>query len=117
MPSSDCETRSFESTAFTICSARGGRVEVYTSGPDGQPYRSFAALETALGGRAARIAFGMNAGMFDENGNAIGLLIEDGKELHPINLRKGGGNFHLLPNGVFLVRKDGATEVVPSTAF
>ncbi|HEX8413319.1 MAG TPA: phosphodiester glycosidase family protein [Sphingomicrobium sp.] len=81
------------------------------------PYRSFAALQTMLGTRSERVAFAMNAGMFDENGNAIGLLIEDGKQLHPLNLRKGGGNFHLLPNGVFLVRKNGSAEVVASNAF
>jgi prepilin-type processing-associated H-X9-DG protein len=59
----------------------------------------------------------MNAGMFDEEGRAIGLLIEGGKQQHPINLRKGGGNFHLLPNGVFLVRKDGSAAIVASQAF
>jgi uncharacterized protein YigE (DUF2233 family) len=59
----------------------------------------------------------MNAGMFDEEGRAIGLLIEGGKQLHAINRRKGGGNFHLMPNGVFLVRKSGKAEVVTSQAF
>jgi uncharacterized protein YigE (DUF2233 family) len=59
----------------------------------------------------------MNAGMFDESGNAIGLLVEDGKQLRAINRRKGGGNFHLMPNGVFLVRRDGSTAVVTSGAY
>lgn len=114
---SACELRAFEDSRFTICSARGGKVEVRTSDKNGRPYRSFVALETDLGARAENVAFAMNAGMFDEDGRAIGLLIEDGKELHPINLRKGGGNFHLLPNGVFLVRRNGMAEVVPSRAF
>ena len=56
----------------------------------------------------------MNAGMFDESGHAIGLLVEDGKQLRAINRRKGGGNFHLMPNGVFLVRRDGSAGVVTS---
>ncbi len=56
----------------------------------------------------------MNAGMFDENGHAIGLLVEDGRQIRAINRRKGGGNFHLMPNGVFLVRRDGTAEVVTS---
>ena len=59
----------------------------------------------------------MNAGMFDESGNAIGLLVEDGKQLRAINRRKGGGNFHLMPNGVFLVRRDGSAAVVTSEAY
>jgi len=89
---------------------------VRTSGKAG-PYRSFASLQDALGRRANKVAFAMNAGMFDESGNAIGLLIEDGKQLHAINRRKGGGNFHLMPNGVFLIRRDGSAAVVKTDAF
>jgi uncharacterized protein YigE (DUF2233 family) len=92
-------------------------VEVRTSAPSGAPFRSFAALEAALGKRAADVAFAMNAGMYDEKGHAIGLLIEDGKRLHALNRRQGGGNFHLLPNGVFLVRTDGSSEVMSSKDF
>jgi uncharacterized protein YigE (DUF2233 family) len=59
----------------------------------------------------------MNAGMFGEEGHAIGLLIEGGKQRHAINRREGGGNFHLMPNGVFLVREDGRAQVVKSADF
>jgi uncharacterized protein YigE (DUF2233 family) len=114
---SPCTVHSFEGSNFTACSVKRGKVEVRTTASNTVPYRSFAALQTMLGTRSERVAFAMNAGMFDENGNAIGLLIEDGKQLHPLNLRKGGGNFHLLPNGVFLVRKNGSAEVVASNAF
>jgi uncharacterized protein YigE (DUF2233 family) len=37
--------------------------------------------------------------------------------VHAINRREGGGNFHLMPNGVFLVREDGRAEVVESSAY
>jgi len=109
-PRSACAQRQFEGSRFTVCAAKSGVIEVRTSGTDGLPYRSFAALEAALGQRP--VAFAMNAGMFDEAGDAIGLLIEDGKALHAINTHKGGGNFHLLPNGVFLIRRDGSAAVV-----
>ena len=79
-------------------------------------HRSFESLQAKLGRRSANVAFAMNAGMFDETGKPIGLMIEDGREVHRIN-RKGGGNFHLMPNGVFLVRKDGRSEVVASADF
>ena len=104
----------FDGSRFTVCSARGGAIEVRTGKV---PYRSFSKLEAALGKQAGNVAFAMNAGMFDEGGRAIGLLIEDGKELHAINRNKGGGNFHLMPNGVLLVRKSGKAEVVPSERF
>jgi uncharacterized protein YigE (DUF2233 family) len=114
---SACSDRSFEGTRFTVCSEKHGRVEVRTSRRNGAPYRNFAALAAALGKRADTVAFAMNAGMFDERGHAIGLLVEDGRELHTINRRKGGGNFHLLPNGVFLVRRDGRAEIVTSDSY
>ena len=108
--------RLFEGSRFTVCQAKGGKVEVRTSGSSG-PYRNFSALQAALGKRAEKVAFAMNAGMFDESGNAIGLLVEDGKQLRAINRRKGGGNFHLMPNGVFLVRRNGSAAVVTSEAY
>jgi uncharacterized protein YigE (DUF2233 family) len=110
-PDSTCEIRGFEGTRFTVCSVSQGRVEVM-SGTGAAPARTFADLEKSLGVRAANVAFAMNAGMFDEQGRAIGLLVENGKQLHAINLYRGGGNFGLLPNGVFLVRASGKAEVV-----
>ncbi len=113
---SACATRLFEGSRFTVCELERGKVEIRTSGPGG-PHRTFAALQASLKQRSERVAFAMNAGMFDEKGRAIGLLVEDGKQLRAINRRKGGGNFHLMPNGVFLVRKDGKAEVVTSADY
>ena len=59
----------------------------------------------------------MNAGMYDEDGRPIGLAIVDGKQKHRINRNEGGGNFHLMPNGVFQLRDDGAAEIVTSKAW
>ena len=109
MPSA-CAERSFEGTSLIVCSADGA-VEIRTG------HRSFAELGAALGERAGRVAFAMNAGMFDDAGRPIGLAIEDGREVKAINRRQGGGNFHLLPNGVFLVRRDGKADVVTRERF
>ncbi|MBA2770812.1 MAG: phosphodiester glycosidase family protein [Sphingomonas sp.] len=114
---SPCRSQMFEGSRFTICSAKGARVEVFTSDASGTPFRSFAKLEASVGESAERVAFGMNAGMYSEEGHAIGLLIERGKQLHRINTRGGGGNFGLLPNGVFLIRESGNSEVVETKAF
>jgi uncharacterized protein YigE (DUF2233 family) len=114
---SPCASRMFEGSRFTVCPAKGMRIEVFTSDASGTPFRSFAKLEAALGKRAGQVAFAMNAGMYDEEGDAIGLLIERGKQLHRINRRGGGGNFGMLPNGVFLVRDSGKAEVVATKPF
>ncbi|WP_084102834.1 phosphodiester glycosidase family protein [Demequina sp. NBRC 110051] len=58
-----------------------------------------------------------NAGIFSDDLTPGGLLIADGEELSAVNLREGGGNFHLLPNAVFAVREDATAEVTESHEF
>lgn len=51
--------------------------------------------------------FAMNAGMYDEKFAPIGYTVIDGKQIKSLNLKKGEGNFHLMPNGVFWWNDDG----------
>jgi len=107
----------FEESRFTVCDAGKGRIELVAAGPREPVVRRLAELEAKLGRRAEQVAFAMNAGMYDEEGRPIGLAIVEGKQKHAINRRKGGGNFHLMPNGVFQVHKDGRAEVVTSASW
>lgn len=108
-----CRSLMFEGDRFTVCRDPAMQLGLYSADGSGRPLRSFAALEQVLGTKAAKVGFAMNAGMFDENGRPIGLAIAEGKVLRPINRRKdGGGNFHMQPNGVFLVRANGQAQVV-----
>ena len=116
-PQSPCRQQLFEATRFTVCDPGKGKVEFIAAGRDEPSIRQFADLERHLGARAERVAFAMNAGMYDEEGRPIGLSIVEGKQKHAINRKKGGGNFHLMPNGVFQVRKDGSAEIVTSKAW
>ena len=111
---SPCRQQLFDGTTFTVCSAPGGRIELVAATSGEAPIRRFDDLEAKLGRRAEQVAFAMNGGMFDEEGRPIGLAIVDGKEVHSVNRREGGGNFHLMPNGVFQVREDGGAVVVPT---
>ncbi|HEX2625201.1 MAG TPA: phosphodiester glycosidase family protein [Sphingomicrobium sp.] len=106
-PVSPCHEEQFEGSAFQVCEPGSGRIEIRAG------HRSFG----GLGLPPEQVRFAMNAGMFDDLGAPIGLMIEDGREVHPINRRKGGGNFHLMPNGVFFVRKDGTAGISTSDAF
>jgi uncharacterized protein YigE (DUF2233 family) len=45
-----------------------------------------------------------NAGIYGTDDRPLGLHVEEGAELHEINLERGAGNFYLLPNGVFAVK-------------
>jgi len=104
----------FEGSQFTVCEAGDGKIELIAASAKERPIRRLAEVEASLGGRAARVAFAMNAGMYDQDGRPIGLAIAEGKQKHAINRRKGGGNFHLFPNGVFQVRSDGTAQIVTS---
>ncbi len=114
-----CDTRTFEGSRFTVCSydARADEIRLAWRGADGQPLRSLAALEQSLGEKAATVRFAMNAGMYDEAGAPIGLFIEEGEERKKLNTRSGGGNFHLLPNGVFAISNNGQVSVTRTSEF
>jgi uncharacterized protein YigE (DUF2233 family) len=72
------------------------------------------AAQTATG-RTPVLA--MNGGMYDLGLNAIGLLVENGQTLTPLNRRSGAGNFYLQPNGVFAINRSGHARVIDSAAW
>jgi uncharacterized protein YigE (DUF2233 family) len=39
--------------------------------------------------------------MYQADGSPVGLLVIDGRQIAPLNLKAGSGNFYLKPNGVF----------------
>src|SRR5687768_17258530 len=107
-----CNQQIFEDDRFTVCDPGRGRIQLVAAARNEAPIRSLAQLESSLGARADQVAFAMNAGMYGEDGRPIGLAIVEGRQVRAINRRRGGGNFHLMPNGVFQVRRDGRAEIV-----
>lgn len=80
-----------------------------------QPYLSFDNLLANLPS-SQTLAFAMNAGMYNERYAPIGYTVIDGKEIRALNLNEGGGNFHLLPNGVMWWDKYGEVQITESHA-
>lgn len=111
-PQSFCRDHTFEGSRFTVCDNQGGELRLYAAGPREKPLRSFSEVARQID--VSQVAFAMNAGMFDESGRPIGLAQTDGREVHKLNLRDGAGNFHLKPNGVFMVLCGGAPAIFPS---
>ncbi|HEU5285257.1 MAG TPA: phosphodiester glycosidase family protein [Sphingomicrobium sp.] len=107
-----CNQHLFEGARFTVCDPDNGRIELVAAARDETPVRRLADLEKSLGRRASTVAFAMTGGMYGEDGRPIGLAIVEGRQVRAINRRKGGGNFHLMPNGVFQVRRGGRAEIV-----
>lgn len=113
-PKSFCRQQSFEGSRFTVCDNEGGKLLLFANFPEAQPARSFSDIARHV--EAGDVAFGTNAGMFDEAGRPIGLTGPTYGQGHPINLRDGPGNFHMKPNGVFMVLCGGGRAIFPSDA-
>jgi Predicted periplasmic protein len=76
----------------------------------GVPYGDIETLQQWGEARGLRLLFAANAGIYDRQDKPLGLHVEDGKTLVPLNMAHGNpasGNFSLLPNGVFAIYPDG----------
>lgn len=86
----------------------------------GQPFGNIEALRQWGEAQGQRLLFAANAGIYDKQFAPLGLYVENGKTVVPLNLAHGNptsGNFSLLPNGVFAVYPDGRAAVRTSAAF
>lgn len=112
----DCADVEFEKAEFTHCIANPDthHINMRLYGEDKEPLRSLTAL--ALEPDAGNIAFAVNGGMYDENGEPIGYYVESGARLHDINKDDGKGNFYLKPNGIFF-GSDGKWQILPTEKF
>lgn len=77
----------------------------------------FAGLETLVNSQGEKLLFAANAGMFEPDCRPVGLLVQNGKETSPINLKDGAGNFYMKPNGVFLIDRNHEAHVIESSEY
>jgi uncharacterized protein YigE (DUF2233 family) len=64
-----------------------------------------------------RLIFAMNGGMFRQDHSPVGLFIQQGKKISPLDTSAGEGNFYLQPNGVFYLTADRRAGICPAKAF
>lgn len=95
---------------------RTERVELFLRDDAGRTFNRFDRLRSWLAGRNERLRFAMNAGMFHPDLSPVGLLVQDGRQVSPLNLSDGDGNFFLKPNGVFFVSESGP-RIVETTEY
>ncbi|MCV4655746.1 hypothetical protein OFM13_30900, partial [Escherichia coli] len=81
----------------------------------GKAWGSLRSLLAGIDGDG-RVQMAMNGGIYDKAYAPLGLYIEDGKRLTPVNRSAGGGNFFIRPGGVFLV-ENGRAKIVPLPAY
>ena len=85
-----------------------------------KPFASIHALQQWGAAHGRQLLFAANAGIYDAQGEPLGLYVENGKALKPLNTAHGNpasGNFSLLPNGVFALDASGRASVQTTAAF
>ena len=86
----------------------------------GQPFGNIETLRQWGQAQGRRLLFATNADIYDHKFAPLGLHVENGKTVMPLNMAHGNpaaGNFSLLPNGVFAIYPDGHAAVRTSAAF
>lgn len=78
----------------------------------GRPYSTFSQLKSRLAKSGQKLLFATNSGIYAPGPKPLGLHVEGGEMLVKINNAQSGGNFALVPNGVFWLRgtQAGVTE-------
>lgn len=84
---------------------------------NGKRFATLGTLVDTLHAENRRLVFAMNGGMFDPDHQPVGLYVEDGQTLAPLNLGAGTGNFYLKPNGVFYVNDKRQAFICPAEEF
>lgn len=92
-------------------------IRLYWKDGAGHLLQNFTALSAQIQSEGDRLLFAANAGMFQPDFSPVGLLIENGAQLSPLNLQDGTGNFYLKPNGVFAVTDQGEAKVMESGSY
>jgi len=94
-----------------VCSFKTSEIDLhlFLKNPDGKYYGRASFLKRSLDQEPLML---MNGGMYHNDLAPVGLYVEDSKRAQTLSTKRGYGNFHLLPNGVFWVKgkKVGVTE-------
>ncbi len=103
--------------AYDVVKVPASKVHTHWKNDEGKPFGSMSKLKMFLKSKKISPIVIMNAGIYTENNNPAGLYIEKGKVLKTINTNKGAGNFHLEPNGVFLIDKSNNAKIITTKKF
>jgi len=110
------QTISFHGQGYLIRTVdpKAEDLELFWQDERNQLLHDFAGLDKYIAGKGERLVFAANAGMFEPDSKPVGLLVQNGNETSPINLKDGDGNFYMKPNGVFLINDKHEAHVIAS---
>jgi len=92
-------------------------IQLYWKNDKGEILRSIQNLKTFVESKKAALVFAANAGMYQADNKPLGLFIQNGKTVTPLNTRSGSGNFYMKPNGVFYLTTDDKAVVCETMNF
>ena len=112
-----CSEVSYAGSRYTVCrfDTETSDISIHWRDDQGRAYGSLGALRRELS-KQRRFLFAMNAGMYHDDLSPVGYHVEHRKKLNGANTRRGPGNFHMLPNGIFYV-EEGRAGVMETRAF
>lgn len=105
------EKQIVDGVTYHVLHAPATSIRIIWKDDNGTALRTFPSVSQFLMRKGVQPDTLMNGGIFEPGGIPSGLLVQDGKELNPVNRNKGEGNFFLHPNGIFLVGNAGAAVV------
>lgn len=114
-----CEDVVFENARYIACivDPASANFSLHLNDENGEPWRSLQRLAEYQREQGEPFTFAMNAGMYHEDLSPVGLHVEGGNEIAPLNSGSGEGNFFLKPNGVFGFTKDGKPFILDTVAY
>jgi uncharacterized protein YigE (DUF2233 family) len=92
-------------------------IRMYWKNDRGEKFRNIGNLKDWLEARNETLAFAMNGGMFTNDISPLGLYVEEGNCLTPLDTTVGSGNFYLMPNGVFYLTSGNHAGICKSEEF
>lgn len=109
----DCRETTHDGILYALCEVDTAteRLELFLNNASGRPYGHFSAIEDMLAPQGQTLAFAMNAGMYHQDRRPVGLYIERGETLAPLQTRESFGNFGMLPNGLLCLTETGARVI------
>lgn len=99
----------------SILNTGSHELQLFWQDNNGQTLLTFERILNTLA-PSQTLHFATNAGMYNEEFAPIGYTVIEGEEIRALNLNEGGGNFHLLPNGVMWWDWSGNVQITESQA-
>lgn len=113
----ESRTITLDNKTFRLLEVPVQSLNLHWQNADGKAYGSMVKLKKSLANEGKTVLAMMNAGIYSHNDVPAGLHVENGTILKTLNTNKGQGNFHLQPNGVFLLSKAGQASIVTTADY